>query len=150
MHSAVYVNDLSVQHLATDLRKVIICHIGMNRRRAMLCLFSCRLQSGKTAKYTRGFMRFVSVIVLHLGVKKVGEILEKVQEGIFFMILEQIWLPSFLQLQGNARKLCCMALIKILTECTPLISQSPALWGKLLEVLIKTLEGHSFSSRSHN
>eukprot|EP00210_Caulerpa_lentillifera_P007259 g6945.t1 len=108
-----------------------------------------RLQGAKTAKYTKAFIRLGAVVILRWGIVQFAEMLNKIQSGIIFMILEQIWVPSMTLVEGTSnRMICSLAGIKILTEFTPLITQSPALWARLLEALIKTMEGTKSAPQS--
>lgn len=124
----------------------LYCHVSPQEmdpyHNSIWTLIFQRLQSSKTPKYVRGFLRLLSVVILRWGTIQFAEMLNKIQTGIIFMILEQIWVPSLALVEGvSNRKICCLAAIKILTEFTPLITQSPGLWGQLLEALIKTMEG---------
>jgi len=104
-----------------------------------------RLQSSKTAKYVNSFLCFMSSVILKVGIGPLAEILEKIQSGITVMIFEQIWIPSFASINdASNKKICCAATIKILAEFTPLINRSPALWARLLEVLVNQLAGEKY------
>ncbi|CAD7697690.1 unnamed protein product [Ostreobium quekettii] len=105
-------------------------------------LFS-RLMKSKTTKYVKSFLVFMALFICKHGPVKVMETIENVQQGLYKMILEQVWLPSLMWIRGDQEeKLCAVALIRSMCE-VPLLMEAEydGLWGRLLEVLAAFLEG---------
>lgn len=102
-----------------------------------------RLQTSKTPKYTQCFLVFLCLFVCKLGPVVAMESVDQVQPGIFLMLLQQVWIPSMVNVEGfEEEKLLAVATTKCLTEC-PAVYQNQALWAQLHEALVQKMEGRS-------
>lgn len=86
-----------------------------------------RLQLSKTPKYVRIFIIFLSVSVIIRTAQDLVQLFEKIQSGLFMMILDKVWLPNMQKITGTLeRKVCVVAMTQLLCECPLLQSNAPA------------------------
>lgn len=108
----------------------------------ILTLIFSRIQSNKTLKTMRYFIVFLAFFVGKHGAATVVQAIDSVQPKLFMMVMESIWLPTIQKVSGRIeRKACAIAMIKLLTDCPPLLSETYfGLWPKLLVALMNLLE----------
>ncbi|KAF5835999.1 cellular apoptosis susceptibility/chromosome segregation 1-like protein [Dunaliella salina] len=103
-------------------------------------LFS-RLQQSRTHKFVRSFMAFLAQFIIKHGPPVTLTSVDKVQPGVFMMLLQQVWLPNLLTLDGaNEVKMALVASGKCLTELPPLQADAQT-WTSLKEAAYKKLGG---------
>lgn len=88
-----------------------------------------RLQLSKTPKYVRIFIIFLSVSVIIRTAQDLVQLFEKIQSGLFMMILDKVWLPNMQKITGTLeRKICVVAMTQLLCEC-PLLQSNAQAWS---------------------
>eukprot|EP00899_Mesostigma_viride_P021200 jgi/Mesvir1/29081/Mv18387-RA.1 len=107
-------------------------------------LLCSRLQTSKTVKFVKCWTIFVALYLCKHGPLAVESSLNKVQPGLFKMLLEAFWVGGVGQITGKMEcKLCLVATARLLSEYPLLLSDAGnlALWGKLLDAVISMNEG---------
>lgn len=107
-------------------------------------LLLTRLQNSRTAKYSRSFAVFFSLLICKHGVSMVVDSLNAVQPNLFAQLVEAVWLLNLNGLSGaTERKLAAVAGLKLLTEWPPLTLAAPTsqLWVHTLERVLAQLDG---------
>lgn len=90
-----------------------------------------RQQTSKTPKFSRSLVVFTCALCVKHGPSSVIDSMNKVQPGIFDMILENVVAPEIAGVIGKTeRKLACVAGIKFLTEVQSIIDR-PSAWNRL-------------------
>lgn len=88
-----------------------------------------RLQVAKTPKYVRIFIIFLSVAIVIRGAPDLVERFERIQSGLFMLVLDKVWLPNMQKITGALeRKVCVVAMANLLCEC-PLLQSNGAAWS---------------------
>lgn len=103
-----------------------------------------RLSGSKTPKFCRFFCVFLSLFLCKHGPAATSEQLDKVQPGIIYMLLQQVWLPTMTGIEGaEEEKLAVVAGARLLTELPGFSAGGPqgALWAQLREALVKKVTG---------
>uniref|UniRef100_A0A7S3VJD6 Importin N-terminal domain-containing protein n=1 Tax=Dunaliella tertiolecta TaxID=3047 RepID=A0A7S3VJD6_DUNTE len=101
-------------------------------------LFS-RLQQSRTQKFVRSFMAFLAQFIIKHGPLVTMTSVDKVQPGVFMMLLQQVWLPNLLTLDGAKEvKMALVATGECLTELPPLQADTQT-WTSLKETAYKKL-----------
>eukprot|EP00198_Chlamydomonas_reinhardtii_P002761 XP_001692097.1 cellular apoptosis susceptibility protein [Chlamydomonas reinhardtii] len=105
-----------------------------------------RLSSSKTPKFCRFFVVFLALFICKHGPAAAAEQLDKVQPGILFMLLGQVWLPALPGVDGpEEEKLVAVAGAKLLTELPGFNAAAPgdrgALWAALRKGVVDKLTG---------
>ena len=91
-----------------------------------------RLQASQTPKYVRGFVLFFAFFLCKHSPQVLMGLLEKVQPGLFAMLVQQVFTGKLKEVTGDLEeKLCVVAATKILCE-VPAIQQDQASWTQLL------------------
>lgn len=73
-----------------------------------------RLQNSSTTKYIKCFIGLCSLFVIRHGPLLLSDNLNKVQPGLFDMIVQQVWGPNIAKIAGEKEiKLCCLASTKV-------------------------------------
>jgi|Transcript_930 exportin-2 (importin alpha re-exporter) len=99
-----------------------------------------RQQASRTPKFSKSLIVFTCALCVKHGVGSVMDSMNKVQQGIFEMILENVVAADIGNVSGKIeRKLACVAGTKFLTEC-PSILARPSAWTKLLVGVIAQCE----------
>ncbi|KAL6747498.1 Cse1-domain-containing protein [Haematococcus lacustris] len=102
-------------------------------------LFS-RLQASRTHKFVRCLLVFLATFIVKHGPGVTVAALDKVQPGIFLMLVQQVWIPNLPSVDcGDEQKLAVVASAKCLTEL-PALQASAALWSSLKEAAYKQSE----------
>jgi len=105
-------------------------------------LFS-RLQTSRTHKFVRSFLNFLALFICKHGPPAALAAMDKVQPGIFIMLMQQVWLPNIHLVEGSEEeKVVLVATTKCLCEL-PQLQQSQELWTALKEAAVKKVEGKS-------
>ena len=101
-----------------------------------------RLQHARTAKLARAVSVFLSLFVAKHGLQSVTESIDRVQAGLFPMLLDTVWLPAAGQISGDVeKKLCAVALTRVLVESPQLMADgAAALWQRVLAAVMKIFE----------
>jgi exportin-2 (importin alpha re-exporter) len=109
-------------------------------------LFS-RLQSSRTAKFTRSLLLFLSLFVCKRGAQLVADSIDGVQPGLTLMLLQTVWLPTLPTISGgHEEKLVAVATARLLSGTKQLAAPEAAeLVGRLLAALVGSLEGGAAS-----
>ena len=77
-------------------------------------LLFTRLQSSKTAKFSRAFIIFLSFFITQQGAEVVAKSVDAVQKGLFLLVMQSIWLPSMASVSGqHEEKLVAVATTKV-------------------------------------
>ncbi|KAG2451269.1 hypothetical protein HYH02_003876 [Chlamydomonas schloesseri] len=105
-----------------------------------------RLTGSKTPKFCRFFVVFLALFICKHGPAAAAEQLDKVQPGILFMLLGQVWLPTLPGVDGpEEEKLVAVAGAKLLTELPGFNAAAPgdrgALWAALRKGVVDKLTG---------
>ena len=76
-----------------------------------------RLQTSKTPKYVRCLILFFSVLIVVHGAESVVNRINSIQQGLFYMFLQKVWLANMQKVSGTVeRKVCIVALANLLSE----------------------------------
>ncbi|GMH45111.1 hypothetical protein BSKO_13068 [Bryopsis sp. KO-2023] len=104
-----------------------------------------RMQTSSTSKYIRGMLAFMGGCICQRGPTYIAEVLDRIQPDVFMMLLDKIWLPHLSWVEEkNKQKLCAVGLTKVLCEYPPMIAEGrEALWTKLMDALVRVLEGNA-------
>lgn len=74
-----------------------------------------RLQNGRTPKYVRILIILLSVIVIVRGADEFVRQFNSIQQNLFMMLLNKVWLPHVQKITGlTERKTCIVALAQLL------------------------------------
>ena len=96
-----------------------------------------RQQTSRTPKFSRCLVVFTSALCVKHGPSSVMDSMNKVQQGIFDMILENVVAVDIVGVTGKTeRKLTCVAALKFLTECPPVVDR-PGAFAKLLSGVVQ-------------
>lgn len=94
---------------------------------AVLQVLLDRLNRAKTPKYVRILILFFSVTVAVRGADDLVSRMNSIQPGLFMMVLDRVWLPHMQKITGTLeRKVCIVALAKLLCDCAELQSDQAA------------------------
>jgi len=100
-----------------------------------------RLNTGKTFKFIKSFLVFLSIFIVKYSASYVFKIINDIQKGLFLMVIDSLWIPNVLKIDSLVqRKICSIGLIKLLTECPQLFESHVDKWIALLDLLIKLFE----------
>ena len=95
-----------------------------------------RQQASRTAKFSSCLVVFTSALCVKHGPSSVIDSMNKVQPGIFDMILDNVISAEIAGVTGKIeRKLTCAAAVKFLTEC-PSVIDRPGAFAKLITGVI--------------
>jgi exportin-2 (importin alpha re-exporter) len=95
----------------------------------------------KTLKYVKSFLVFLSLFIGKHGPTAVISRVDAIQPNIFAMILDSLYIPNVGKVNGKIeRKICCVAMIKLLTESPELLSTYAAFWPKIMAALLGVIE----------
>lgn len=84
---------------------------------AILKLLIERLQNARTPKYVRIVILFFSVLVIVRGPDDLVRRLDTVQNGLFLMMFNRVWIPNVAKITGDVeRKTCIVALAQLLYQ----------------------------------
>lgn len=85
-----------------------------------------RLQTSTTPKYIRCLILFFSVLIIHHGVERVVTAVNTIQNGLFWMYLNNVWLKNMQKVTGDIPRTCCVvALATLVCESTTLQAEQP-------------------------
>ncbi|GIL79703.1 hypothetical protein Vretimale_12351 [Volvox reticuliferus] len=103
-----------------------------------------RLSGSKTPKFCRFFCVFLALFVCKYGAAATAEQLDKVQAGIIYMLLQQVWLPTVPSIEGtDEEKLVTVAGVKLITELPGFSATGAqaALWAAVRKGLVDKVSG---------
>ncbi|ORC90715.1 putative CAS/CSE/importin domain protein [Trypanosoma theileri] len=115
-----------------------------------------RLQTSRTPKYVRILIIFLSIVVVVHGANDVVTRINLIQNGLFWMLLQRVWLPNVQKILGPLeRKVCVVALSCLLGECEEL-QQNSEVWTSCVVTCLKMIHGAvenddvtSFTPKAH-
>uniref|UniRef100_A0A2P2I486 Exportin-2 n=1 Tax=Hirondellea gigas TaxID=1518452 RepID=A0A2P2I486_9CRUS len=100
-----------------------------------------RLTANKTTKYMKSLIIFFSFFVVIHSVQKLIELVERLQVGMFGMVLERLVVPELSNIGQSERKLCCVAITNVLCEPSIFSGQYGGNhWQAVLATLVETVE----------
>ncbi|ESL12217.1 CAS/CSE/importin domain protein [Trypanosoma rangeli SC58] len=116
-----------------------------------------RLQTSRTPKYVRILIIFLSIVVTFHGADDVVAKVNLIQNGLFWMLLQRVWLPNVQKITGSLeRKVCVVALASLLGECGELQRNADA-WASCVVSCLKMIHGPvesddttSFTPKTHS
>ncbi|KAI8868448.1 Cse1-domain-containing protein [Ramicandelaber brevisporus] len=115
------------------------------RLRNIFVLLLTRLQTSKTPKFSRGFVHFLAIMLLHPTVpsaaEKTAAAVNEIQPGIFGQLLAGVVIPDIPNILANAhRKMVVLGYLELLKK-PALIGTNNAniIWSKLLNATIALL-----------
>ncbi|KAA0201367.1 hypothetical protein HAZT_HAZT011850 [Hyalella azteca] len=100
-----------------------------------------RLTTNKTTKYIKSILIFFSAFIMVHSVESLVVLIERLQAGMFSMVLDKLVVPELPKIGQTERKLCCVALTNVL--CDPRVYAGQwggNHWGSVLQTLIQTVE----------
>jgi exportin-2 (importin alpha re-exporter) len=104
-------------------------------------LIFTRLTHNKTIKFIKSLLIFLSLFVAKHGPSIVIKKIDALQPRLFAMVLESLWIPNVGKVNGVIeRKMCCMAMTKLLTECPETLTEYFALWPRILIAILAVIE----------
>lgn len=107
-----------------------------------------RLTNNKTTKYIKSLIIFFSFFMVVHSVPKLIELIERLQNGMFTMVLQRLVVPELCKIGQSERKLCCVAITNVLVEPSVYTGQyGRDQWHQVLTALIQTIELTQVSSQ---
>lgn len=107
----------------------------------VLTLLFSRLQASRTQKFVRCFVVFLALFIVKHTPATVSAVMDRVQPGVFMMLMQQVWLPNMHLVDGTDEdKAVLVATTKCLCEFPP-IQQVQELWAALRDAAVKKVEG---------
>uniref|UniRef100_A0A915K1B4 Exportin-2 C-terminal domain-containing protein n=1 Tax=Romanomermis culicivorax TaxID=13658 RepID=A0A915K1B4_ROMCU len=106
----------------------------------ILNLIFTRISRTRTTKFVKNFVYFVSLFVLRYGPINLIHLIEEIQNGLFTMFVDKIYLPDVTKVDGKIEKnVCNVALIRFLTDAPDIMlnDKNSELWAKLLTALVQ-------------
>ncbi|GJQ10527.1 hypothetical protein GpartN1_g2318.t1 [Galdieria partita] len=100
-----------------------------------------RLQKGRTIRFTRAFIVFISFLSFKYGSELVVSLLNRIQDGLFIQLFEHVWLPNVVQEANPKERKICATGLALYLSCTTLI-ELPNLWLSVLSTVLSLLEGY--------
>jgi exportin-2 (importin alpha re-exporter) len=93
-------------------------------RQVFLILFQ-RLSSSKTTKFIKNLIVFLCFFSLKFGAAKMVQVIDGLQNQMFGMVLERIFIPDLQKVSGTMeKKIAAAGMITILCDCPPLVDGS--------------------------
>jgi len=87
------------------------------------------------------FLVFMSLFIGKHGASTVIKCVDNLQANLFAMVLDSLYVPNVAKVNGRVeRKICCIGMIKLLTECPETLSTYAAFWPKVLRALLTVIE----------
>ncbi|XP_031505824.1 exportin-2-like [Nymphaea colorata] len=133
--SGFYVVNTVIENLSYDVMSPYVLHIWN-------ALFT-RLHKQRTTRFIKSLLVFMSLFLVKHGHSTLVNTINAVQENLFGVILEQLWIPHLKLITGSVEvKLCLVASTGLLCESSSLLQDSPPvliLWGKLLDSIVTLL-----------
>eukprot|EP00667_Euglena_gracilis_P001365 EG_transcript_1365 len=113
--------------------------------KTILTLLFTRLMNSRTSKFVKCLIIFFSLFVVKLGADTLVQTVEAIQPGggLWKQVFLNVWLREMQKVSGkNQRKLCSVALTKLLTESSTMLSDAcfAELWSPALLAALKMLE----------
>ena len=76
-------------------------------------------------KFIRSFLVFLALFIGRHGASPVVQQIDSIQPRLFNMVLESLWVPNIQKVSGNIeRKMCAIAMIKLLTDCPAMLTDT--------------------------
>ncbi|KAF3773402.1 CAS Exportin-2 [Nymphaea thermarum] len=133
--SGFYVVKTVIGNLSYDVISPYVLHIWN-------ALFT-RLHKQRTRRFIKSLLVFMSLFLVKHGHATLVNTINAVQENLFGVILEQLWIPHLKLITGSIEvKLCLVASTGLLCESSSLLQDSPPmliLWGKMLDSIVTLL-----------
>lgn len=129
-HHGFYVLNTTIEYLTVEELTPFLKQIWS--------LLFHRLQGSRTPKFVRGLLVFMALFVAKFGIGPTISSVNLVQEGIFFQLIDPVWVSTLPNITGVIEpKLCAVAATKLLTECQELqVDSNLPLWGRLLNATV--------------
>ncbi|KAG8341610.1 putative CAS/CSE/importin domain protein [Trypanosoma vivax] len=100
-----------------------------------------RLQTSRTPKYVRILIIFLSITVVTHGADDVVAQVNLIQNDLFWMLLQRVWLPNVPKVVGALeRKVCVVALASLLGDCA-VLQQNAEMWANCVLICLKMIRG---------
>ncbi|KAK4525404.1 hypothetical protein GAYE_SCF12G3312 [Galdieria yellowstonensis] len=100
-----------------------------------------RLQKGRTIRFTRAFIVFLSFLSIKFSSQMVISLLNRIQNGLFVQVFEHVWLPGVVQEANSKERKICATGLALYISCPSLI-ELPNLWISALSTVLSLLEGY--------
>jgi exportin-2 (importin alpha re-exporter) len=133
-HQGFYLLNTMIEHMPPALFQQYLKQIFV--------LTFQRLTNSKTTKYVRSLLVFFALFAYKYSPSQLIQIVDGIQNKMFGMVLEKLFLPDLQKVSGNMeRKICAVGLVRLLTEA-PEMLQPPydKCWAPLLQSLIGLFE----------
>jgi len=139
---AALISSVKLDHegfrMANTLIEFLPLNTWENHLSTILKMLFNRLQTKKTAKFTRMIVIFFSVFALKHGVDTMISQVENIQNGLFSNVA-RVWFDGVHHVHGNAQRKLCAAALTVATTRSQFIMQHD-LWGQFLLENVKLLE----------
>ncbi|CAG2168210.1 unnamed protein product [Oppiella nova] len=101
-----------------------------------------RLTSSKTTKYVKCLLVFFSLFAHKYGVQSLSDTIDSLQQRMFGMVLEKLFIPEVQRVTGNVeKKIIAFGMTKILCELdSTIIGQYSQFWAPVLQSLVALFE----------
>eukprot|EP00871_Galdieria_phlegrea_P004777 jgi/Galph1/52/GphlegSOOS_G4779.1 len=100
-----------------------------------------RLQKGRTIKFTRAFIVFLSLLSIKCGSETVVSLLNHIQTGLFLQIIEHVWLPGVVREADSDERKICVTGLALLLSC-PVVMEHSHIWLATLSTALSLLQGY--------
>eukprot|EP01065_Artemidia_motanka_P041212 TRINITY_DN5302_c1_g1_i1.p1 TRINITY_DN5302_c1_g1~~TRINITY_DN5302_c1_g1_i1.p1 ORF type:complete len:993 (+),score=288.35 TRINITY_DN5302_c1_g1_i1:81-2981(+) len=108
---------------------------------AVFQVLFARVTERKTPKFLRMLVLFVSILTLRRSPDEVMQTVEAVQAGIFKSLL-RLWFSNVADVSGRtSRKVCMVALTRLICECPTARRQYPEEWSQCVVACLSMLTG---------
>ena len=100
-----------------------------------------RLQNNRTIKFQKSLVIFMSLFLVKHGAKNLVDTMNAVQANIFWVILEQFWVPNLKLITGAIElKLTAVASTRLICESLVLLDATAARhWSRMLDSIVTLL-----------
>lgn len=100
-----------------------------------------RMSTDKTLKYVKSFLVFLSLFLGKHSPSSVIKCIDTLQPNLFAMVLDSLYVPNVAKVNGKIeRKICCVGMIRLLTECPETLTTYGQYWTKVLRALLTVIE----------
>uniref|UniRef100_A0A914URF2 Exportin-2 n=1 Tax=Plectus sambesii TaxID=2011161 RepID=A0A914URF2_9BILA len=106
---------------------------------AILTVLFKRLMTARTVKFAKGLIIFCCLFVIKRGSATLVQELEKLQGGMFKMVIEKVFLRDVQKISdSHEKKICCVGIANLLADAVDNLGQE--LWPQLMTALVKLFE----------
>eukprot|EP00123_Amoebidium_parasiticum_P018052 comp24082_c0_seq1/m.43377 comp24082_c0_seq1/g.43377 ORF comp24082_c0_seq1/g.43377 comp24082_c0_seq1/m.43377 type:complete len:977 (-) comp24082_c0_seq1:650-3580(-) len=100
-----------------------------------------RLQAAKTAKYVKGLLGFVALLMAKHGPDQAIAVVDSIQPQLFGMVINSLYVPDLQKVSGPIeRKTCAVGITACLTQSQTMLSTYRQQWPALLNSLVALFE----------